>query len=114
MKAVKKFPPPGLEILGASGKKIKPKKGSKKMEPARPDEYEWRCPVKDCWLGHHSVKGEGGKWEQKENEGALMVYIDTPRRLFVIMIEQGLLVMRMRSHVIFADWPDLNPFYSFN
>ena len=71
-------PPGDLPILGEEAVLVKKgrtkrAKFSKQTSPPQPDEYEWRCPVEGCGTVHWSVQ-EGGRWAQKEGEGALSVY----------------------------------------
>ncbi|WVW85396.1 hypothetical protein I302_107434 [Kwoniella bestiolae CBS 10118] len=65
-----------LDGDGTPEKKRRRKNASrkaKKVEPPRPDEYAFKCPVVGCGREHRSVNVEGG-WRAKDGEGALPAY----------------------------------------
>lgn len=78
-------PPADLPVLGGGdigvGKKGRTAKRAratrttmkKTKTPAKPVEYEWKCPVKDCGHEHKTVLKDA-EWKQDELEGAFQMY----------------------------------------
>jgi hypothetical protein len=65
-----------LQVLGAEenkrGKRQRTKKSGRKTN--EPVEYDWKCPVKGCGLGHVSLLKDA-EWVQDEVEGAFQIYV---------------------------------------
>jgi len=72
-------PPEGLNVLGIEDgpRSKRPRRSGRhhrRTAPPPPKEFTWSCPVKGCGRAHVSFLVETG-WDQKEDEGALQVYV---------------------------------------
>ena len=68
----------GWEVLGADGggrKRPKRQKTQRAQTGKKPEVYGWNCPVVGCGRAHRSEKGREGEWSQREQDGALAVYM---------------------------------------